>query len=208
MFSTHQPPIMAFARENADHMAAVGAFVIHTARVPLARAVTDFQKWWSNGDTSALWDWKHEAVREMWRDRQARFERLEMLQHDRDAMLHEVAHWTGFGLEKGGFLLQLAYGMSGCLDTHNKRRLSIPERKFDAWRFTRARTMATRMRLVSEYHETVDACGGTAVLWDEWCVFIFERSPNEWRDSDQVSAWHALAFDVEPADGQDDDVPF
>jgi hypothetical protein len=191
VFNNHQPLIGSWARQSPRNFANVGLFVQLTIRVPLIRAVEDVKRY-QEGDWSPLFAFKLDAVKAFEREAEARLYALEKDIGDRDAQLLTAASWLGFGPVKGGFLLQLVYGVSGCLDSHNIRRLGINPRMFDAHRFKKGR-LRTRIRMVKEYHQIVDAAGGTQELWDDWCDAIAESNRHTWNDGTEVSKAHALA---------------
>jgi len=194
MFTNHQPYIGEWARGDAANFAAVGTFVICTIRTPLERAILDYRAYRDHGDVSALWGWKLSAVQELEDHAALRLERLEALRmgrsEDRNAMLGEIVGWSGFSYVKGGFLLQLAYGMSGCIDSHNEKRLGMNMRK--AGFGHGPKTPKHKQRMVRRYHELVDHMGGTEVLWDDWCRSIANKRPDAWADAFEVSRHHAL----------------
>ena len=195
MFQNHQPEIGAWARRHPQNFAATGAFVICTIRVPLERAILEYRAYRDHGDVAGLWGWKLAAVQELEANAAERLARLESLRlgraEDRNAMLAEVASWTGFGFVKGGFLLQLAFGMSGCIDSQNERRLGVDMR---AEGFAHGpRTARKRHQKARRYHKLVDNAGGTEKLWDDWCRHIAEARPDVWSDAYEVSRHHALS---------------
>jgi len=196
MFYNHQPAVGEWARQDPANFAAVGAFVICTIKTPLERAILDYRAYQDHGDHAALWGWKLSAVQELEDHAAERLAQLEALQlgrpGDRDAMLGVVLSWTGFSYVKGGFLLQLAYGMSGCIDSHNEKRLGMNMRQ--AGFAHGPKTPKHKQRMVRRYHALVDQMGGSEVLWDDWCEFIARKRPDIWRDAFEVSRNHALGI--------------
>lgn len=101
---------------------------------------------------------------------------------DRDAALYQLAMVPGLQLPKAGFVLQLTTGQSGCMDVHNVRRLKIEESTLKmskpsiadiiAGKPIAPRRLSNQMARVKAYNEAVDAAGGSAKLWDEWCVYM------------------------------------
>jgi len=195
MFENHQPIIAEWSRRNPQNFACLGTFVICTIRTPLERAILEYRNYRDHGDVSGLWSWKLEAVQELENHAAARLDKLERLRMgrraDRDAMLAEVTRWTGFAYVKGGFLLQLAYGLSGCIDAHNERRLGVDMRRDGYLSIPKA--PHGRTKRARAYHGLVDAAGGTDQLWDDWCRGIAEARPDIWSDAFEVSRNHALA---------------
>lgn len=221
MFVNHQPFISSWARQSPENFAKVCKFVIFTIRVPLERALIQFNAYENHGDISGLWGWKLQAVQEIEDHATERLARLESLRlgrpADRDAMLMEICKWTGFSVVKGGFVLQLVYGMSGCIDSRNEARLGVDLRSEGLAHIAVTRPKALG-RKVRRYHQLIDAAGGTERLWDEWCETIAESRPDVWKDAFEVSYHHALAIKPvtptrpqipRPSQGEPDtDIPF
>lgn len=213
MFSNHQPVIGEWARSDPRNFALTAAFVVCTIRVPLERAIIEYQAYRDHGDVAALWGWKLEAVQDMEENAAARLHALERSRMgrsgDADAMLSRIVSWTGLAFAKGGFLLQLAYGISGCIDSHNEKRLGVDLRGEGLT--SSPKRAPTRTRKAKQYNALVRDAGGTERLWDDWCNSIAERRRDVWRDGFEVSRHHALA--VMPAGELDSghtgsDIPF
>jgi hypothetical protein len=201
MFRDHQPICARHASEPQGFLEA-GAFVLCTIRVPLERAIIDFQDWKLHGSERAFWGWKRHALGQFQANAAERKRRLDALYPDRDAMLAEVCRWRGFGPAKGGFLLQIVYGLSGCLDSHNLAAHGLGEREF------RIDGKGERgiARVVERYHKAVDKAGGCEALWDTWCEGIAALRPDTWSSGDQVSRYHAIA--IAGDDGEPEEPPF
>jgi hypothetical protein len=201
MFREHQP-ICARHASDAQGFLEAGAFVLCTIRVPLERAIIDFQDWKLNGSERAFWSWKRKALGDLEANAEERKARLDALYPDRDAMLAEVCSWHGFAPAKGGFLLQIVYGLSGCLDSHNLAAHGYGEREF------RTYGLGDRglWNVVRRYHKAIDVCGGTEALWDTWCEGVAALRPDTWSSGDQVSRYHAIA--IAGDDGEPEEPPF
>ena len=111
---------------------------------------------------------------------------------DHVGALAAVARVPGFGLAKGGFVLQLTRGVAGCIDTHNLARFGFGEKTFavDAKRVTDA----TLRRHAARYLDAVENLGGCESLWNSWCAYVADRQPDRYHDADHVSAYHLLAL--------------
>lgn len=195
MYENHQPLIGEWARKSPENFASVATFVVCTIRTPLERAILEYRAYRDHGDVAGLWSWKLAAVQEMEAHAAERLAKLQSLRlgrpGDRDAMLAYVASWTGFSFVKGGFLLQLTFGLSGCIDSHNEARLGVSMRREGLAHG--ALKPRTRARKAKRYHALVDAAGGTERLWNDWCNAIAEKRPDVWADGFEVSRYHALS---------------
>jgi hypothetical protein len=104
------------------------------------------------------------------------------------------AHWLllkvpGLGLPKSGFVLQLVWGRSGCIDTVNLQRFGLKRWAVDIKKTAKPETVTKHIR---RYLALVEQCGGTALLWDEWCATIAQRDAS-FEDAEDVSFRH-LAY--------------
>ncbi len=203
MFNTHQPIIAAHAQANAANLALVQQFVILSVQVPLSRVSTDLDIVRREKETDRipgiLYGWKQAAYYDAWFERDERYHQaMDICTHaigaeDRaNRLLHYFACLPGFGPVKAGFVCQLAFGLSGCIDTNNAKRFGINLRYWHAWDFKHS-SLPVKRRKVERYNETVRRLGGTRAMWDGWCTFVSERdgklTPNE------VSALHTAALE-------------
>jgi len=209
MYKSHQPLISRWAREDSENLRDVMQFVILTVRCPLRRAVGDLHALRSPNDNerddterSALWGWKHEAYSYVEANHEHIHAHLEDLWASsgkpsvvEDAMLAYVSSLPGFGMVKAGFVLQIAYGISGCLDSHNVRRYGLDANAIGAKK-AKVKRPVTRMKHVRNYRRMVETLGGTEALWDTWCAYVAENQPNSYSSAEQVSALHAHAFEL------------
>jgi hypothetical protein len=137
---------------------------------------------WGNKGTT--WDWLEanpEELMKVYRDikRAVRAHRI-------DQAHLAVARIPGIGLAKGGFILQLGWGVSGCLDSVNVARLGLA-RKDVSLRKTEDPVKQTAA--IRRYLGLVEQFGGTAVLWDEWCNVMYSQDASFSSPTD-VSARH------------------
>lgn len=198
MYTRDATLIGQYARSNAENMRRVYAFVIATVQQPLDMVgdiLDDIDK---EGEASRfLWGWKPQAWRYARDNAQEIYDGAMTLwdfsETDRDAedlLVGYYAGMPGLGLAKGGFMAQLCFGLSGCLDSHNVALHGLDPRQFAAARFKGAKTKKTRDRIVKTYNTTVDACGGGQVLWDSWCEHV-ANLPNKFKSADGVSRYHS-----------------
>lgn len=221
MFDNHQPCISRYARSGPDALARVMQFVVLTVRTPLYNVKADIETAQAGGPEAmrVLFGWKHEAFYTVWEKRRELFETLESIWHPDPKrfyvteghvrMLQAVCAIPGFGPVKAGFVLQLAYGISGCLDTHNLRRFNLPKGAFAGYK---ARTgkgkLAMLRRYVRALHKVTntsrygDPTAPTRALWDTWCEYVYSRQPAKYANASAVSWEHCRALGVSP------DVPF
>ena len=204
MYRDHATAIQAYAQSSATALEHVIQFVIITARVPLHRVPADLESARA-GDQSVLFSWKGEAFN------YAHLNRDEIYWHcmdiltgddckrDRaDNMLSYLADLPGLGLAKGGFVAQLAFGLSGCMDTHNIKRFGLGARAVEYAARNRKRKACPkfRRRVVAWYNALVYRQGGTERLWDGWCEYVAREQSNIYVDAEHVSRLHCEALSL------------
>jgi hypothetical protein len=93
---------------------------------------------------------------------------------------------------KAGFVAQLAFGLSACLDTNNVKRLGLNVRYWHAWDYKQS-APAIKRKKIARYNDTVDQLGGTAQLWDSWCRYVSERDGK--MSAEAISEIHVSALE-------------
>lgn len=112
-------------------------------------------------------------------------------------LLNEI---PGIGVVKGGFILQCAFGVSGCIDSVNVKRLGINP---NLVRSRKKLSPEAQTRRVRGYLALIERCGGTARLWDDWCVAIAERDAR-FQGAEDVSRRH---YTYLTGDWKEEDLP-
>ena len=111
------------------------------------------------------------------------------------AIIEILANVHGFGLVKAGFVAQLAFGVGGCLDTHNLRRFGISKTTFA--KYKTLKTVKGRAKKLEAYLDACEAQGGAETLWDGWCNYVAARRPKFYvNGGEQVSALHVEALNI------------
>jgi len=210
MFANHQKQIGQWCRQSADNFADVQLLAILSARQPFSRVREQFEMV-KRDDWSPLFAWKKQAYQEAIEDADTRLETCLMLDHigdedysNADILLEEVATWSGFGLVKGGFVVQMAFGLSGCLDSRNMDDLHMPVRMWRSDGFAH-HSLTTRMRKVRKYNQAVEDIG-TGALWDMWCT-NYAAGSDHFLSAWDVSAEHCRILGITP-DLDEGEMPF
>lgn len=205
MFRNHQPAIQAWAARSPDNLARVLQLAIITARQPFINAPADMQTAirGERDAASVLFSWKARSFAEIWNEREAIFWQCHDILHHAEerraaenGLLGYIASIHGMGFAKAGFSVQMAFGMSGCLDTHNLSRLGIKAYVTRSRIGERAYTLASMNARVELYNSIVHQSGGTEKLWDDWCSYVAKRQPKLYRDAEHVSELHLIALDL------------
>jgi hypothetical protein len=201
MFHDHQPIIATSARNSADGFKRVCQFVLATIQVRLPTACSGVRTLYKTGERApgtffgsklGGLDYLDERAEELW----SQCEHLAATLAGRElenALIDVLIDIPGIGLAKAGFIAQIVYGVSGCIDTHNLVRFGIPARRFTP--SLAQLTTKRRAKLITEYNETVEHCGGTEQLWDDWCAYVSQVQG--YGTADEVSAMHLVATDYQ-----------
>lgn len=224
MFRNHQKLVSAYGRENPEQFARVLKFVVLSIRtrlfnLPADMATLDAAETGESYDgvDSILYGSKRAAIDQINAERDALYWQAESIVYhaetEREAAENLLDLFTGIhglGLAKAGFCAQLLYGVSACLDSHNVARYDLKASALKSSTFKNAKTLKTRRKWISRYCDMVETLGGTELLWDTWCEYVFNR-PDEtgykmngnqaaYKSPFHVSALHALSLGIETAE--------
>lgn len=218
MYADHQPLIVALAQSSPAGLTKVATFAICSPRIPLWR-LPDIVARAEQGDFTNLFSWKANGIN-AWRANAAeRYDTLMRLRAFPAIQLSYCARQLGLGWPKAGFLLQLAFGAAGCLDSVNLDKYHIPERVVRRGARGKAKRQSTMDKAAKAYLWLCAKLGGTETLWDQWCLQVYRnsvdvgkvgrQSRNAYESPDHVSAYHCLAVGLD-AKWRNvlDDIPF
>ena len=199
MYDKHQPIISGWARSCPKNLAKVIAFAIVSARMQFSNVGPKLREIEREGlaGTSGLSHIKFNALVRL-RDSEGQiYTDCEALYRAGDitGLVTRLYHVYGLGMAKAGFVAQLVYGVSGCLDSHNLERFGITHRRFQSRTYDGER-MATARRRVAFYNRTCSRWGGTAKLWDTWCDYMARQYPEDYANASEVSALHVTAIGI------------
>lgn len=204
MFLNHQPSIEKFAKQNENNFFDVVQFVLLTIQQSLYSVPLQMREVKREGiKSSYLWGVKGQAWK--WHsENKARifdnFMLIDQVNPNPDFAASELmlyaASLPGLGLAKGGFLVQLAFGLAGCLDSHNVERYGLSRSQVSAHAFKNARTPKTRHNKVNDYLALCAELGGTKGLWDSWCTYVYNKQGHQghYESAHHVSALHCEAL--------------
>ena len=198
MFADHQYQLARLGRRDVDGFERVCTFVLLTIRQPLRIACMDY-KLVRNGDERPLFGSKRDGlayVRQHAAELLDDCERAYYNAHDdieaENDILDVLTRIPSIGTAKGGFICQMLYGLSGCIDTHNIKRFGVTETTFKLrkeWKRER------KLQLIADYNRFCRRQGGTAALWDGWCEYVSRRDPANYETADLVSSLHLVPLE-------------
>jgi hypothetical protein len=199
MYANHQPQLSRLGRSSPEGLTRVATFALCTIRQPLRIACADY-KMVRQGDTSSLFGSKHAGLAYLHQHAPELWERCEYAYETSDddtaadLILPILASVPCLGPAKTGFVAQMVYGLSGCIDTHNLTRFSLPDRVF---RGREARHSWPRVRAtIRDYNAFCRKVGGTEALWDGWCTYLAERDPVNYPNAFRVSELHLAPLEI------------
>ena len=226
MFEKHQTFIANFAQKSPDNLAKVARFVVVTIQNRLLNTVSDCEIVENAiagvGDfeqaQGILYGHKASAASYIEAEKE-RLYALAMQSYNSPATEREKAESLlalfceipGLGFVKAGFLVQCAFGLVGCLDSHNLERYGINPNKVRSSRFKNAKRPAQKRKVLAEYLDYCESLGGACALWDSWCSYLAERTDETgakfngnkplYESAEHVSALHCLALGLNPETG-------
>lgn len=192
MFNRDQPQLSALGRSGPDGFERICTFVLLTIRQPLRIACMDY-KLVRDGERGPLFGAKSRGldyVQAHAGDLLDECEECYALMPDDDAecaILHILMRIPGIGPAKAGFIAQMLYGLSGCIDTHNLTRFGLDERHF---KMNKALKPARKCAIVRDYNTFCRKVGGAEALWNGWCDYLAARDPINYPSGDAVSRLH------------------
>lgn len=201
MFKRDQPEIGEFAMSSPDRMVRALTFVLLTIQQRLDTVPAMMKDIDRNGiESHHLWGFKAGAYSDIverqgsiYRDALHIRSGFNSPDDTRNELLRYFASMQGFGLVKGGFAVQLLFGLSGCIDSHNLLMYEIPSSRVKASAYKAAKPQ-TQSKKLQEYHDLCDDIGGTEFLWDNWCRHVALRTNSIFETPDEVSRVHVTAI--------------
>lgn len=203
MFASHQPVIGDWARRDPDNFVDVLRFVIATVQQSIESVPGILAEFRDLGSESRFaFDWKARAL-DFYGDQGERIhaEAMELWQVHKEApdaaagaLTGYFADLPGFGLVKGGFVAQMVFGVSACLDSHNMARYGVDPRRFSASAFKGLKRPENKAARVAEYVALCNRLGGSEGLWNSWCDYVAALRPDTFESGFDVSRIHVDAL--------------
>jgi len=197
MYSKQATAIQAECAASPEAFRDVLVFVLATIQEPIERMPQHMQTIRNDGRQAApLWGMKRQG----YDDAQPNYRKL--WTHLMCANVTRAPFWRerclidivdnihGINVAKAGFVMQLAVGAVGCLDSHNLKRFGLKKSAFNI--APTVKTLTTKLKKVAAYVAACDELGGCEFLWDSWCDYVAEQRPEAF-DSEQVSELHMCA---------------
>jgi hypothetical protein len=198
MFAKHQVKIMKWAMKNADNIFLLILMVSLSIRQPWAVIGKQLQDVQANGSNSKyLFGSKKDLYFHVMENKQAIFQLLKDTKAGKVSQaecLYNLTNIPGLGLAKAGFVMQLAIGMAGCIDSHNVTMFGVNPNALKMGK-VKAEKALEKAKM---YLDLCEKLGGTEFLWDNWCNFVAVRHPKHFQDGNDVSARHCSYLGIKP----------
>ena len=200
MFDEHQDKIGRYARGSHRNMARVYTFVLATIQQSLWQTPAIMASIDAEGvESRFLWGMKENGYTYAVSEAEGIYDTSMAIwmSFTDDAIPYELTRFyaglPGLGVVKGGFMAQLCFGVSGCIDTHNMALYGVEPKQFKASIF-KSGSIKRRKRMLTEYMQLIDSEGGCAALWDRWCEYVYKRNNERYDSAYEVSALHVKAI--------------
>ena len=198
MYHRDQSLIAKFAQTDAKSMQRVITFVYCTVQQSLLQVPSAMLDIDVNGvESRFLWGWKADAYLYVSEHREEIYETLMATWRgyaDETVAATETLRYLvslpGLGLVKAGFVNQLIFGHTGCIDGHNHIVYEIKPYRFQSSAYKRGSPKLKR-RMLADYVSLCWDIGGSEFLWNNWCKLV---GKNNNMTADAVSALHVRAI--------------
>jgi hypothetical protein len=191
MYQRDMPLMRAHALASPEGLTDVIAFVLCTIRQPLQTVKEQMADIRAKGaDSAYLWGSKRDgykyAVAHAAVLHAAVVKAVET--HDAVGAVDVLSNVPNLGIVKASFVAQICGLEASCLDTHNLKRLGLPE---TAFKLVKSVKPETKRGKIAYYLETCVKTGGSEHWWNSWCGAVAgNRANRSLTCADQVSAYH------------------
>ena len=187
MFKQVNPRINEFMQSGHEQMTHGIMMVVLSIQQPWHSVGVQMQDYREKGlESKYVWGNKRKTYKWLIDNGAELFESL-MDADNTDTYKHMLlTQVDGLGVAKAGFVMQLMFGVSGCMDVHNLRKYDVPASVLSV---SPSMKQGTRQSKVRQYNLICHEIG-TDELWNQWCQFIANKYPTKWVDGNHVSMVH------------------
>ncbi len=207
MYKPDAYEIADFAAEKPENTFRVGLFVISTINTHFERVPYMLQDYARTGILSTQYmGWQRRAISELAEQQSTLWANVRAWQRagkrSRHKALRHMVEYTGFGIIKASFFIQLVLPDCGigCLDRHNLRLYGLKANAFASI----PQSTAGLTQKINTYLALCDRLGGSAQLWDMWCTHISSIRPYAFPTAESVSRLHTICIFGNEYDGLGD----
>jgi hypothetical protein len=192
MYNRDMPLLRAHALASPDGLVDVIAFVLSTIQQPLASCARQMADIRAHGAASVyLFGSKRAGYEYAVEHREVLFAAVVKAVEVGDVVgaVDVLANVPGLGVVKASFVAQIVGLEVACLDSHNLKRLGLPE---TAFRLSKGVKPATKRAKIAAYVQACGDTGGAEYWWNSWCSHVagIGRANKRLPTADAVSAFH------------------
>ena len=194
MFNYINPRINSHCLDNADNLSNCIAMVVLSIQQPwhsVGGQMSDYKK--LGIKSRFVWGNKKKTIQYLQKKRHVLYGSMLAIlashksQADKNhALLKLFLHVPGLGLVKAGFVVQLAVGQIGCIDSHNIKKYGINPNTLKVPVNASPRLKDKKIAAYIELCESI----GCADLWDNWCQLIADKQAKHFASGNAVSRAH------------------
>ncbi len=194
MFKYINPRINSHCLDNADNLADCIAMVVLSIQQPwhsVGGQMLDYKK--LGIKSRFVWGNKKNTIQYLTKKKHVIYGSLlailnshKSIADKNHALLKLFLHVPGLGLVKAGFVVQLAVGQIGCIDSHNIKKYNVNP---NTLKVPTAASPRLKDKKIAAYIALCDSIG-CAELWDNWCQLIADKQGKHFASSDAVSRAH------------------
>ena len=188
MYTSHMAQTSAYALSNPDALVDTALMVVLSIRQRWALVGDQLADVRANGaDSKYLFSHKKDAYSYLKDNKDSLYN--ETIKH-RDNPEELIKLWIevpNLGLVKAGFIVQLATGGAGCLDSHNIKLYGV---KPNVLVYNKKALEKTKTKKIKEYIKLCEKLGGSVALWSNWCILLASKNEKVFKDGEHVSQLH------------------
>ena len=194
MFNYINPVINSHCLDNADNLADCIAMVVLSIQQPwhsVGGQMLDYKK--LGIKSRFVWGNKKKTIQYLQKKKHVLFGSLlailnshKSIADKNHALLKLFLHIPGLGLVKAGFVVQLAVGQIGCIDSHNIKKYNVNPNTLKVPVNASPKLKDKKIAAYIALCETI----GCAELWDNWCALIADKQAKHFASSAEVSRAH------------------
>ena len=188
MYKSHMKQTSTYALSSADNLADTALMVVLSIRQHWHRIGGQLNDVRAKGANSVyLFSHKKACYLYLQENKERLYRETIKNLDDREALLNLWLDVPFLGLVKAGFVVQLATGHIGCIDSHNLTLYNIP---LNTVTFNKKVKPATRAKRIKAYIEACDTVGGSLSLWTNWCELMANKYTKHFTNAEHVSILH------------------
>lgn len=190
MYAEHNPIIAAHALKSVGNFVDVVTMVLLTIRQPFHHVGRQMEDIRQNGrDSKYLWGNKKTGYDYAKEHAEVLYAAVKRAVEVNDVVgaIDVLTNVPNLGIAKAGFVAQLCGLDASCLDSHNLKRLGLPE---GAFKLNKGIRRDLKLAKIKKYVTKCRRTGGTEFWWNTWCEYVAGRRGSPLLTAEAVSSFH------------------